>query len=314
MPNAARRAVFRLFQVFLASLLLACLTLSVGIFACDDAAFRSFALAAHRWQKNPEFRAISFEYAVLGSDAMRTHPLFMPAKSEILALRSIPGLPKSLAVNPTSRLHYERFSRGPLSAYLHLCSEQDVPDLVGVVESAGRDGAPTRADLRQILDAFQMDFPVVHDDGALASASAFLRDADASRPFPIRTNIGPLLAEPIAQIARQLHLPPEPSRMTPDEQQAVLDRLDPYLRSHDRPLWRTKQISDFSGGVWAQVFSPPYAALISPIVESRELLRFALLALLVIAIAYARMNRVKPVEPTIGGAAKTEIRGKECPC
>src|SRR5579871_2675243 len=95
----------------------------LALSAHDETALRSFSEAVDRWQVNPEFRAVAMDYSIRGSAAMRTSFLWMPAKRVIIALRSIPMIPKRYAVNPTSRQHYEDFSRGPLSAYLHLCSE-----------------------------------------------------------------------------------------------------------------------------------------------------------------------------------------------
>src|SRR5205823_5965576 len=161
------------------------------------------------------------------------HPLGIPARRLILGLRSIPGLSPRYAINPTSRLHYENFTRGPLSAYLHLSGEQSMPDYLGVFETAGRKPARSDADLRAFMDQFHMDFPVVNDAGARQSAEALLRDIAAGRPFPLRGNIGGPLAPHIAAIAADLHLPADPAQMSPDQQQAVLDRLDDYVRVHD---------------------------------------------------------------------------------
>ena len=133
---------------------------------------------------------------------MMTRPFLIPAKSTIMTLRSAPGLPKKYAVNATSALHYENFSRGPLSAYLHLCSEQDVPDMIGIIEAAGRKPRRTPDDLRQALDGFHMDFPVAHDAGAMASVEDLLTDTDAGKTFTIRTNIGPMPLTPIANRRR----------------------------------------------------------------------------------------------------------------
>ncbi len=66
------------------------------------------------WQINPEFRTAAMQYCILGSAATRTRFLFIRTGSVVMALRSIPMLPKRFAVNPTSRSHYDDFGRGPL--------------------------------------------------------------------------------------------------------------------------------------------------------------------------------------------------------
>lgn len=283
-PRRSRRAR-RFRRWFFAGTVVLLAGLGFGVSGRDEAALRSFTGAVDRWQDHPEFRAVAIDYAVRGSEAMRSRPFFVRASGLIIAVRSVPGLPKQYAVNPTSRLHYENFSRGPLSAYLHLCDEQSVPDFIGIVEGLGRRAAPTDAELRTLLDAFRMDFPVAKDAGAVRSVAALLGDADAGRPFTVRTNVTKPLAPHVAALAQSLGLPPDPADMTPAEQQAVLDRLDGYLRRHDVELWRTKQVNDFCGGVWAQVFSPPYNELLLPALALSNVAQILLFLLLATAIA-----------------------------
>ena len=254
--------------------------LAFGISGADESAYRSFDEAAGRWQHAPEFRAVAIQYCELGSRAMRTRPLFIPAKREIMALRSLPMLPATLAVNPTSRQHYEDFSRGPLSSYLHLCGEQQLDPFIQVFEGIGQRPNLGEADSRELLDSFHMDFPVCKDPGAIRSAADVLRESEAYRKFAVRQNIDSLLLPEIADLSRDLHFPPDPVNQTPDQQQAVLDRLDAFVRQHDPELWRTKQVSDFCGGVWAQVFSPPYTWVLRPAVLARETGQIALVFLL----------------------------------
>ncbi|HZK79502.1 MAG TPA: hypothetical protein VFC46_00505 [Humisphaera sp.] len=284
MPNPPPARKSKLTRLFAILLLLGVVLITFGISGPDEAAFRAFDESVDRWQTNPEFRAVAIDYCIGGSRAMMTRPFLIPAKSTIMTLRSAPGLPKKYAVNATSALHYQNFSRGPLSAYLHLCSEQDVPDMIGIIEAAGRKPRRTPDDLRQVLDGFHMDFPVAHDAGAMASVEDLLADTDAGKTFAIRTNIGPMLLAPIAQIAADLHVPANPKDMSADEQRAVLDRLDRYLKSHDQELWRTRQVSDLCGGVWAQVYGPPYRAVVAPLLIAKEVCRWVLVGGLVIAI------------------------------
>jgi len=276
---------------------LSCAMITFGISGSDEAAFRAFDEAVDRWQVNPEFRAVALDYCIGGSRAMRTRPFLIRAKATIMAMRSAPGLPKKFAVAPTSGLHYDNFTRGALSAYLHLCSEQDVSDMVGIIEAAGRTHARTPDDLRQVIDAFKMDFPVSHDAGAMRSVEDLLAETDAGRTFAIRTNIGPMLAEPIARIAADLNMPANPQDMSPDQQRAVLDRLDRYLKVYNEQLWRTKQVSDLCGGVWAQVYGPPYRAVVAPLLAAKEICRWVLFGgLLLVLVSALRRPRKVPAQ------------------
>ncbi|MDB5292985.1 MAG: hypothetical protein JWL69_4226 [Phycisphaerales bacterium] len=284
MLSHLRKAAARLRHFALGLLLFVLALFAFGLDGHDEAAFRSFSEACDRWQSNPEFRSVAIDYTIRGSAAMRTHPFFIPTQRSILAVRSLPLLPKKFAVNPTSRLHYQNFSRGPLCAYLHLCGEQGVPTTIGVVEAIGRH----EAEPRRLLDSFQMDFPVAKDAGAIQSVASLVHDADASRPFTVRTNVNLLLGPEIAQIADELNFPQTPEEMRPDQQQAVLDRLDAHVKLHDPELWRAKQVSDFSGGVWTQVFGPPYKALLVPIVMIHDISRVALIVLLAFLSLYWR--------------------------
>lgn len=282
--SGRRRPRVRRGRAAWAVVLVACAWCGFGISGADESAYRAFNEGAVRWQSRPEFRAVAIDYCVRGSRAMRTRPLLIPAKRFIITLRSAPFLPKSVAVNPTSRAHYEDFSRGPLSGYLHLCGEQPMDQFVGVFESIGRRAHVGDADARQLLDSFHMDFPVCKDAGALESARSVLRDSEASRRFPVRQEVGPLLLPQIAALSRELQVPTDPKDQTADQQQAVLDRLDGFVKLHDPELWRTKQLNDFCGGVWAQVFSPPYRFVLRPMIFLRRAGQVMLIAVLVVAL------------------------------
>lgn len=269
-----------------------------GLSGADYAALLSFTQAVDRWQHDPEFRTIAIEYSACGSAAMRTRPFFIPAKRLIIAIRSVPGLPKEFAVNPTSRAHYENFSRGPLSAYLHLCREQDLPAYVAAVEPLGRKTGRTLDDCRDWLGDRKMDFPISRDRGAALSVANFLDDADAARSFEVRDGLPTLLLPEIAAVASQLGYPADPGQMTADQQKAVLDRLDDYVHHHAPELWRAKQVNDLSGGIWAQVFGPPYNELLVPILALHSACRFAFALLLLGLIArlvYLRRANVTAV-------------------
>lgn len=275
-----------------------CALFDFGLTGSDSAAVRSFIGEADRWQVNPEYRTVAFDYSVSASAAMRIHPAFVPAKRIIMAIRSIPFLPKEFAVNPTSQLHYARFSTGPLSAYLHLCSEQDMPEFLPLLESLGHNPHPTDADLRGFLDLFKMDFPVSEDAGARRSVEALLKDTGAEHSFKVRTNVTDPLKPYVAAIARELGVPTDPAKMTPDQQLTVLERLDGYVRRHDPELWRTKQVSDFCGGIWAQVFGPPYKYLLVPALYLHTASQYGI-ALLLLGVAGTSVRRRRLLEQAV---------------
>jgi hypothetical protein len=260
----------------------------------DLAAIRSFNESVGRWQTNPEFRAIAIDYSIRGSQAMSIHPAMLPAQRIIMAIRSVPGLPKEFAVNPTSELHYRNFTRGPLCAYLHLCAEQDLPDYILLVEKLGQKTEVTAADERAFLDGFKMDFGVTKDAGALASVGSLVRDTQPIRHFAVRQNINELLLPHIAALAQKLNVPANPRDMSINQQQAVLERLDEYVRARDPELWRTKQVSDFCGGVWAQVFGPPYLILLQPAVKVHAAAEYGLMLIAAILLARVLRSRKRP--------------------
>jgi hypothetical protein len=286
LPTRRRRALLRgSFAIAMAL----CAAFAFGLSAGDAASLRSFTDSVDRWQSNPEFRSLAAEYSVSGSEALRTRPLLVPADRLIIVARSCPLLPERYGLTPTCRLHYEDFTRGPLSAYLHLCDEQAVHYVVGMVEDLGRrtSGAPApRAELDAFLGAFKLDTHVVRDAGALWSVAALLSDTEAaSRPFRIRTVIGAALASHVQALAREMGFPPDAGRMSVAQQRAVLDRLDGYVRRHDPELWRTKQVSDFCAGIWAHAFGRSYNLLIKPFLALCAACRVALVVLLLWAVA-----------------------------
>jgi hypothetical protein len=260
-----------------------CLAAAFSVSPSDEAAARGFLEQARHWQSNPEFRGVAIDYCVRGSRALRTRPFMISARSLVLGVRSLPGMPKQYAVNDTSFAHYDAFSRGPLSAYLFLCDEQSVPSFVGALEDVGKGGEP-----RRFLDAFHMEQPVCKDAGALSSVTALARDTAAGKPFVRRENVGPMLLPHVRAIAQELGVPGDPASMTSDQQGAVLDRLDAHVRAADPELWRTKQLSDFCCGVWAQVFGPEYGYVITPLLLLHRLGWVGMLFLLAILLRRRR--------------------------
>jgi hypothetical protein len=291
-PRPRGRSRLSLRRVLAAAVLGFCVLFGFGIGRADYVALWSFVRAVDRWQVNPEFRTVAVEYSVRGSDAMRTRPMMVPARRIIMGLRSVPFLPERYALQPTHGQHYRDFSRGPLSAYLHLCDEQGVADTIPMVEELGRKPVRTDADLRAFLDSFKMDFPLVKDAGALRSADALVADADGSRPFVVRGNITEALTPHIRELSIGLGFPADPAGMTPAQQRTVLERLDAHVRRHDPELWRTKQVSDFCGGLWAQVFGQAYNYVLLPFLWLSAACRAAVVVLLVwLAVRYVRGRR-----------------------
>jgi hypothetical protein len=261
-----------------------CLAAALSVSPSDEAAARGFLEQAGRWQNNPEFRGVAMDYCVRGSRALRTRPFMIPARSLVLGVRSLPGMPKQYAVNETSFAHYDAFSRGPLSAYLFLCDEQSVPSFVSALEDVGLRGEP-----RRFLDAFHMDAPVCKDAGAVSSVTALVRDTSADKPFVRRENVGPMLLPHVGAVARELGVPEDPKSMTPDQQGAVLERLDDSVRAADPELWRTTQLNDFCCGVWAPVCGPEYSYVITPLLTLHQLGWVGMILLLVVWLRRRRL-------------------------
>jgi hypothetical protein len=276
-----------------------------GTSGSDYAKLATFTNSVQQWQSDTDFRVVASQYCTRGSDAMRSTPMGLTAARWIIAIRSIPGLPKQFAVNDTSRAHYENFSKGPLSAYLHLCTEVEIrgenPDsgYIGEIEARfgnRRDpklGAVTNDELQKWLQGQHWDFPVTSDRGAVQSVRSMLEDSQASKGFTVRDrHIDGLIRPHIAALARELHFPENPDEMTVEQQYAIWDRLDGYIRIHDHELWRTKQLSDFVGGIWGQVFSPPYTLLLSPYLQVVAVSRWVVVITLVLVL-YLQVRRMR---------------------
>jgi len=101
-----------------------------------------------------------------------------------------------------------------------------------------------------------------------------------------------MLSAHVRSVARELGFPEEPTLMTPDQQGAVLDRLDAYVRTADPELWRTKQLNDFCCGVWAQVFGPEYGYVITPLLALHQLGWVGMIALLAMGLRRQRRRSI----------------------
>jgi hypothetical protein len=256
------------------------LGLGFGTRGADRAKLRAFGDAVERWGRDPDFRAVAREYVLLGHEAMTVRCCGITAERFVMALRSVPGLPKAYSVNPTSAQHYDAFTRGPLSAYLHLSFEQGISDGVRMVEDMGRLEEMNDDRARAFLRSFNLPGRTPTAAGAVTSVRRLLDDVQPSRPLFVREPIGARLRPHIEFIARELRVPTDPLRMTADQQRVVWDALDEHVRRADAELWRTKQVSDFLGGIWAQGYGGIYEALIGWVLWTQALARVVGSALL----------------------------------
>lgn len=263
-------------RLALATLILAALAMGYGTPSADATRMRLFADAVQRWQHNPEFRAVQIEYVELGSGAMRTQTAFVSTTGGIMWLRSLPGLPEHLRVNSTSQAHYDNFTRGPLSAYMHLTREQGMSDTLGMLKYIGQlENLTDDAIRNDFLLQFKLHHPVVSDAGAVASVRSLVRDIDPGRGFTHTNNVSDQLTPHIATVARSLGYPTNLADMSPDQQIEVWRKLDDQVKESDYELWRTKQVNDWLNGVWAQVYGTMYSALIGPTLIIRDSCRVA---------------------------------------
>jgi hypothetical protein len=215
----------------------------------DTRRVRAFGDAVRGWQVNPDYRAVSTEYVTLGVEAMQSRLCGLSAGTVVMGFRSIPGLPAHLAVSDTSAAHYDAFSRGELSAYLHLSSEQGVADGIAMIEQLGKRQPLSDADIVAFLAGFKLPVPTVADAGAIAGVRQLLADVDATKPFIVRGDVATSLRTSVEGNLRT---------MTRAEQAAEFVRFDYMIRATDLELWRSKQVSDFLAGIWAQGYGQIY--------------------------------------------------------
>jgi hypothetical protein len=238
---------------------------------------------------NPEFRAVQDEYVRLGADAMQAKLCGLRAGSVIMGFRSLPGLPKYLRVSPTSAAHYEAFTRGELSAYLHLSGEQGVADGTDAIEGLARLPVMDDEHVREFLRGFKLPTPAATDGGAVASVRKLIADVQPSRPLKIRGQLRPLLTR---------YVDSDLTRMTAAEQRVIYAQLDEQIRRNDPELWRTKQVSDFLGGIWAQGYGQIYLGAIVWAMRLRIVGRVIVIVTLV-AIAIRVLVRRRHALPAV---------------
>lgn len=290
MRKAMRAAVVTLkwvAGVVLALVILLLALVAYGINDAECAKYRVFADAVERWQSRPDFRRIARDYCILSSDGLRTRPLGVSGPKLIMSLRSLPFLPPSLAASSTSHIHYDHFARGPLSAYLYLSQEQGMEVYAGYFEEFAKRPNLTDADLAGFLSQFSVGSPIPVDDEALASVRRLLADIGPAplqeqgrinlvrlAPYVARTaaDLGFVTSPDLMTSEQQADIP---LQLTPEQQKQVFDHLDDEMKRDGRELWRTKQISDFLAGVWAQGYGPTYSALIKPTLKLHAIGRYA---------------------------------------
>jgi hypothetical protein len=285
-------AAFRKVRVaLLAITLIVSAALGFGISGRDVRRMNDFGDAVRRWQNNPDFREVQREYVTLGVEAMRGRWLAVPAERIVLGFRSLPGLPIYLSVNESSAAHYRAFSTGEMSAYLHLTSEQGVAGALEMIEDLGRRERLSDAEIAAFLRGFKLPVPVVTDAGAMASVRHLLAETQhPPRPFTIRGDVA-------AQLRR--HVDANLERMTRADQAAAMKALDVTVRSADPELWRTKQVSDFLGGIWAQGYGPIYLNGIEWLLRIRAAAR----VVLVIALLLTTWSLLRSRRPGLAGLA-----------
>jgi hypothetical protein len=276
----------------------ACLA-GFGIDGEDAQALGEFCKGVERWQSEPDFRQVADEYVRLSHAAMNSTPFGIRATNLIMAIRSIPGLGPKYAVSPTSQAHYDDFSRGELSAYLHLCGEQTmdwaIRDLQGIAQRGADD-----ADVKRFLDSWHMNRPVISDAGAIAGVKRLLVEID---PTAIETkpHVAGELQSAATDLASRLGYSNDARRLMREQEHKVFERLDADIRVHNVALWRQKQISDLCCGIWAQTFGGDYVMVIAPTLAARKVGRIAgpvTITVLLLLGTKRIANRKRQVSPT----------------
>jgi hypothetical protein len=291
MPLATRRLITWLKRIgwtMAAIVLLIATAFSFCITSSTAKTAQAFADAVARWQTNPHFRAITFEYVELGSAGVQSRVWFWPARDAITTFRELPGLPPLIAMSPGSQAHYDDFDRGPVGAYLRLTAEQGTTDALKMIQQLGP--SPSDEAIRQFLTSFKLPFPVVTDAGAIASVRRMLADVNPSQPFTITTNPADLLNARIQSLAASCGIT-HVDQLSDAQQTDLLRRLDTDLKTSNSELWRTKQVNDLLAGLWAQVYGQIYATAIHCVILVRLISRIVLcLGILALPIYLAMKN------------------------
>src|SRR5687767_3101023 len=194
--------------------------LGYGVDDEDKRILAEFCAAVRRWQAGPEYRHVAHEYVRTSHAAMNATPWGVTATTWIMAIRSVPGLPPAYAVSPTSQAHYDNFTRGELSAYLHLCGEQTMGWVIGDLQGIARAGA-SDAEIKRHLDSWTMNRPVVSDARAVVGVRRMLAEIDASaagREMPRPPHVQAELEAVAERVAADMGFAPDHKRMTRQQQ------------------------------------------------------------------------------------------------
>ena len=256
-----------------ALLLVAVLLLGFATTTRDAGRMRAFADAVRHWQHDPEFRAVHREYVDLGSDAVRTRVAGVETGDAILFLRSLPGLPEHLKVNPTSLEHYKSFTEGALGAYLHLSAEQGLSTAFDLLQKLGRSATLNDAEIVYFIGSFKLHEATIADAGALKSVRMLIGDLELSRGFVVTGQVVEKMTARAMNLAAKLGYPTELGKMSPEQQHDIWQRLDAEIKQDDYELWRSKQVCDWLSGVWAQGYGPMYSDVIGPVLTIRMVCR-----------------------------------------
>ena len=114
--------------------------------------------------------------------------------------------------------------------------------------------------------------------------------------------IAELRVQPLGQVFREQRMVTIPSAFLiegHEQQLALLRALDKELRQRDPERWRTKQVSDFLSGIWAQGYGMMYADAIRAVRVARIAGR--VIVVLFVALTIARLALASTRGPSRDG-------------
>lgn len=290
-----RRGIRGAGRLLFGVLLLASAALGFGIRGDDVRRLRAFADAVERWQTNPDFRQVQREYVARGADAMRGRLCGVSGETIVMGFRSLPGLPLYLRAHESSAAHYRAFGRGELSAYLHLTSEQGAGDAVAMLEHLATREPLTDVEVVAFLNGFRLPHAIATDAGAIAGVRRLIQDTQSPpRAFVCRADVAGGLRRAIGA---------DVDAVPRAEQARLLAALDDVVRARDAELWRTKQVSDFLGGIWAQGYGPVYVSGITWLMRIHTAAR----AVFAVAITWLLWKLVRSHRPRLAAVAVEDL-------
>jgi 8-oxo-dGTP pyrophosphatase MutT (NUDIX family)/uncharacterized membrane protein len=264
------------------------------------------------------------QYSVIGYKALSA-PNFS-AKDAVRTFRQSPLSP--MPWYPTSGAHYEAFQAGPLVAYLHQVREaqdkggdsgtrRQLANVGGAFETYAQRGVleydpairpselseagKVRFDnhLRKIFDELKQVIPPPPPRPTGSSRTQPRHEAvDPKAGYP-RLNIDTLLPRlhaSMSGLSQKLYGTNEVSKLTPVQQETVLNASDRFLRESDPKLWAEKQLFDAGTGVTMYEDKILYPKYLGPVAATRKGLMMtgaALLALGGSALVYSWLKNKK---------------------